>query len=139
MKIVRFFFQGDELHLAHIAPTLGKGQNLTFSEYGHVVAYQIKGNDTCRGGGGGLGGLGAKYCYHVAAFMIPFNVLCNMVANILLADPPPPPPPPPNGVGWGKNSTFSEYGHVAYQIEGNVTSRGGGSACKIFASMLLHL
>ena len=30
-------------------PTLGvgsKGQNFTFSEYGHV-AYQIKGNDTC--------------------------------------------------------------------------------------------
>ena len=44
--------------------TLGngiKGQNLTFSEHGHV-AYQIKGNHMCS----------------------------NMVANILPADPPPP-------------------------------------------------
>ena len=41
----------------------------------------------------------------------------NMVANILASDPPPPPPDP--GVGSkGQNSTFSEHGHVAYQIKG---------------------
>ena len=50
-----------------------------------------------------------------------------MVANILPADLPPPPHhyhlptlPPTLGVGSkGKNSTFSEYSHVAYQIKGN--------------------
>ena len=41
----------------------------------------------------------------------------NMVANILPPDPKPPPDP------WegytGQNSTFSEHGHVAYQIYWN--------------------
>ena len=32
----------------------------------------------------------------------------NMVANVLPADPP--------DWGWGQNLTFSEFGHVAYQI-----------------------
>ena len=55
-----------------------KGQNLTFSEHGHV-AYQIKGNHMCS----------------------------NMVANILPADPPPPPPPDPgNGVNKIKIQLF---------------------------------
>ena len=33
-----------------------------------------------RGGGGGGGGadLRAKICYHVAAFEIPFNLICSM-------------------------------------------------------------
>ena len=39
-----------------------------------------------------------------------------MVANILPPDPQPPPDP------WegytGQNSTFSDHGHVAYQING---------------------
>ena len=39
-----------------------------------------------------------------------------MVANISPADPPPPLLPQRGGV---KNSTFSEHGHVAYQIEWN--------------------
>ena len=30
------------------------------------------------GGGGGGGGLGAKICYHVAAFLIHFDLKCNM-------------------------------------------------------------
>ena len=47
-----------------------------------------------------------------------------MVPNILHADPlpPPPPPPPPGPLDMGskdQNSTFSEHGHVAYQIKGN--------------------
>ena len=40
----------------------------------------------------------------------------NMVANSLLSDPPPPPHDPR---GWCQNPTFSEHGHVAYQIKGN--------------------
>ena len=72
---------------------------------------------------------------------------CNMVANIMPAEPPPPPPPPPTlGVKiqlfqnmvilriklkacphppspypWVKRSnlTFAEHDHVAYQIKGN--------------------
>ena len=32
-----------------------------------------------RGGGGGGGGVCEQnICYHVAAFMIPFNLICNM-------------------------------------------------------------
>ena len=42
-----------------------------------------------------------------------------MVANILPADPHFY-PDPGGGVGSkGQNSTFSEYGYVAYQIKGN--------------------
>ena len=41
-----------------------------------------------------------------------------MVTNILPVDPPP--RPSDLGVGSkGQNSTFSEHGHVAYQIKGN--------------------
>ena len=39
-----------------------------------------------------------------------------MVANILPADPPPS-PNPGDGV-ISQNSTFSEHGHVAYQLKG---------------------
>ena len=44
-----------------------------------------------------------------------------MVAHIMPADPfsayPPPPPPPTLGMGSvGRNSTFSEHGHLAYQL-----------------------
>ena len=40
----------------------------------------------------------------------------NMVDNILPTDPP----PDPRGMGSiGQKSTFSEHGHVAYQIKGN--------------------
>ena len=55
-----------------------------------IVAYQIKGITKCS----------------------------NTVANILAADPlPPPPPPPPGDLISRSNSTFSEHGHVAYQIK----------------------
>ena len=37
-----------------------------------------------------------------------------MVANVLHAAPLPHDPRE-----WGRNSTFSEHGHVAYQIKGN--------------------
>ena len=46
----------------------------------------------------------------------------NMVANILPEDPHTPPPPHPPVLGMrsiGQNSTFSEHGHVAYQIKRN--------------------
>ena len=42
----------------------------------------------------------------------------SMVANILHAEPPPSRPNP--GVeSKGQNSSFSEHGHVAFQIKGN--------------------
>ena len=91
------------------SPHEAKGQNSTFTEHGHV-AYQIKGNHECS----------------------------TMVANILPTDPYPPLPTtttlqqhgskyfacilphhhPLDGVK-GQNSTFSEHGHVAYQIKEN--------------------
>ena len=37
---------------------------------------------------------------------------------------PPPPPPPPDP---GDSSTFSEHGHVAYQIKGNHKMQQHGS------------
>ena len=40
--------------------------------------------------------------------------------------PPPPPLPPPPKRSTGQNSTLSEHGHVAYQINGNhkITQHG---------------
>ena len=39
---------------------------------------------------------------------------------MLCMQTPPPPHPPTLGMGSiGQNSTFSEHGHVAYQIKGN--------------------
>ena len=47
-----------------------------------------------------------------------------MVANILPADPSPPHNLHTLGIGSvGQNSTFSEHGHVAYQIENNECSK----------------
>ena len=43
-------------------------------------------------------------------------------SNYFARRPPPPPPPPYNPVGIRvkcRNSTFSEHGHVAYQIKEN--------------------
>ena len=49
-----------------------------------------------------------------------------MVATIMLADPYP--PPQPLGMGSvGQNSTFSEHGHVTYQIKGNHGMQQHGS------------
>ena len=33
---------------------------------------------TGSGVGGGGGGLGQNICYHIAALVIPFNLICNM-------------------------------------------------------------
>ena len=44
----------------------------------------------------------------------------NIVANILPAEPP---------GSTGQNSTFSEHGHVAYQINGNHEMQQHGSKC----------
>ena len=113
-----------------------KGQNSTFSKYGHV-AYQIKGNHECS----------------------------NIVANILLADPLPQTPrngvnrskfsffriwswwnhelqqhgskyfarrsPPHVNMSICQKSTFSEHSHVAYQIKGN-------HECSNMAANILH-
>ena len=44
----------------------------------------------------------------------------SMVANILPADPYPTTPPRPWGLeSLGQRSTFSEHGHVIYQIKDN--------------------
>ena len=83
-----------------------KGQNSTFSEHSHV-AYQIKEKHECS----------------------------NKVANILPTDPPLPPPPHTHltlGMeSLGQNSTFSEHGHVTYQIKGNHSMQQHGN--KYFA------
>ena len=93
-----------------IPPTLGMGsigQSSTFSVHGHV-AYQVKRNHECT----------------------------NKVATILPADtynpyPPPPPPPPPPTLGIrsiGQNSTFSDHGHLVYQIKWNQEIKQHGCA-----------
>ena len=64
-----------------------KRSKYIFSEYGHI-ANQTKENHECS----------------------------NMLANILPADPAPETPDPGMG-SVGQNSTFSEHGHVTYQIK----------------------
>ena len=110
-----------------------KGHISTFSEHGHV-AYQIKENQVCSNMVAiilpvdptpDLGGQKVKIqlFQNMVMLHIKLKGTSNMVANILLAAPPPPPPPPtplpPNPGSKGQNSTFSEHGHVAYQIKGN--------------------
>ena len=54
---------------------------------------------------------------HIKLKRITGAATCNMVPNILPADPPPPPPRPLGSKG--KNSTFEDDGHIAYKIKGN--------------------
>ena len=64
------------------------------------------------GGGGGEGGVCRQnICYHVAAYLIPFNLICNMT------------------MFWGE---------VCVCGGGGGGGKGGDSAGKIFATMLLH-
>ena len=123
-------------YFTHRPPTLGVGS--TFLKYGHV-AYKIKEQHSSKILSDPLpadpGQHGSKYFTHRplpltlrvgskvqnsvfseygnVAYQIKWNhKYCNMVANILPADPP------PRG-SKGLNSIFLEYGHVAYRIEGN--------------------
>ena len=53
----------------------------------------------------------------LVAYQILGNRECNhIVANILAADIPSP-PPPPEDYSIGQKSSFTEHGHVAYQIK----------------------
>ena len=86
-----------------------KGQNLTFSEHGHV-AYQIKEKHKCSNVIANkpsdplhpktlwMGSVGQNLTFSehgYVTYQIKENQECtNMVANILPADPLPPPPPP---------------------------------------------
>ena len=56
-----------------------------------------------------------------------------MEANILPADPLLPPPNPWGGVKMSK-LTFSEHGHVAYQIKGN--RKGSNMVANILPAIL---
>ena len=87
------------------------GQNSTFSEHGHV-AYQIQKNQKCSSMVANTMPKGLKGIMKCS----------NTVANILSADlyPSLQTPPPTLGMGSvGQNSTFSEHGHVGYQIKEN--------------------
>ena len=59
-------------------------------------------------GGGGGGVCGQNICYHVAAYVILFNLLCSMLKKL--------------------NSDLIPWGGGG----------GGGSVGKLFATMLLH-
>ena len=61
----------------------------------------------------GEGGCRQNICYHVAAFAIPFNLICNMFM----------------------------FCKVKFDLltQGSGEGGGGGAAGKIFATMLLHL
>ena len=67
-------------------------------------------------------GMGQKVKIQIIQNMVMLHIklkgimkCCNMVANILRADPP-----PTLGIGSvGQNSTFSEHDHVAYQNKKN--------------------
>ena len=50
---------------------------------------------------------------HIKLKVITGAATCNMVANNMLADPA------FETGSKGKKSTFSEHGHIAYQIKGN--------------------
>ena len=67
------------------------------------------------GGDGGKGICEQSICYHVAAFMILFNVICNMT------------------MFW-KSWIMTYWPHP----QGREVGGGGGSAGKIFATKLLH-
>ena len=58
-------------------------------------------------------------------------IFSNTVPNILPAYPPPPHPQTLGMGSIGQKSTFSEHGHVAYQIKGNYKMQQHGR--KIFA------
>ena len=57
-----------------------------------------------------------------------------MIANILHADPY----PLPMTLGVGQNSTFSEHGHVAYQIKWNQECSIEQHGSKYFVPRPLH-
>ena len=63
-------------------------------------------------GGGGV--FGQNMCYHVAAFMIPFNLICMQHDHLL-------------------NKLIFDLLTPSPRVVG-----GWGSACKIFATMLLN-
>ena len=102
----------------------GRGQNLVFSEYGHV-AYQIKADDagnnmvanilpTDTPSTQGVGSKGQTIYYsessHVAYQIKADNAGSNIVANILPTDTP-----STQVVGSkGQTISFSESSHVAY-------------------------
>ena len=104
----------------------GRGQNQTFSEYGHV-AYQIKADDagsnmvanilpidtpSTRGWGEKVKTISFSESSHVAYQIKADNAGSNMVANILPIDSP-----STQGVGSkGQTISFSESSYVAYQI-----------------------
>ena len=106
----------------------GRGQNLTFSEYGHV-AYQIKADDagsnmvanicpqthSTQGVGSKVQTIYFSESSHVAYQIKADDAGSNMVANILPTDTP-----LTQGVGSkGQTISFTESSHVAYQIKGN--------------------
>ena len=102
----------------------GRGQNQTFSEYGHV-AYQIEADDagsnmvvyilpTDTPSTQGVGSKGQTVFLKVVMLHIKLK-LTRLVANILPTDIP-----LTQGVGSkGQTISFSERSHVAYQIKGN--------------------
>ena len=123
------------------------GQNSTFSEQGHI-AYQIKGSHKCCNMLSNTvpqtpsphdpRGSDQKVKIHFFQNMVMLHIklkgitkCSNIVANILHADPYPLSPPRPwvwvnmsnfnphDHRGGCQNSTFSEHGHVAYQIKEN--------------------
>ena len=129
-------------------PPWGRGP--TFPEHGHV-ACQIKGNYKCSnvvanilsqtpllpptlGVGSRVGEWGQKVknkllrtwsCW-ISNYGKGSHECSNMVANILPADPP-----RPWGRAKGLHSTFSEHGHVSYQIQRESQMQQQGS--KYFA------
>ena len=119
--------------LAALLMVESKGQNPVFSAHGDV-AYQIKGNVACnkivanifthrtphptRSWGWGQTVKIQLFRTWSCCISNKWNRECsNKVAINLPADPPP--PPDAGGGVKRQNQTFSEYGHVAYQIKGN--------------------
>ena len=113
-----------------------KGQNSTFSEYGHF-AYQIKGNDACvnmvanvffisptpsPGPGDRVKGLIStftEYCH--VAYQIKGTDACSTMVAIFFLQPPLTLPPNLGMGSKGQGSAFLEHGHVAYEIKWNHT------------------
>ena len=108
-------------------PWGSKGQNSTFSEHGHV-AYQIKENHKCSNKVANIlpsdapprpWGWGQKVRIRLFQNMVMLHIKFNGITNAVDIKYFARIRTPPWTLGWGQNSSFTEHGHVAYQIKGN--------------------
>ena len=94
------------------------------------------------GGGGCRGVCWQNNCYHVAGFVILFNLICNMTKklNFDLLTPPGWGSAGKPGLGGGSGGLRAKYllPRCIRDFNQGEGGRRRGSACKIFDTMLVH-